>query len=171
MQQGDRLLQMADLTKMQVRAYFDEPEIGKIRQGMPISIRWDAMPDREWHGHVERVPSTIITYGTRNVGQVLIAIDDADGMLLPNTNVTVTVTTSNKTDVLNVPRDALHTEQGKSYVYRVVNGTLRRTPVKVDALNLTQVEIVSGLKEGDIVALGTTNGQSISEGVAVKIVR
>jgi HlyD family secretion protein len=52
-----------------------------------------------------------------------------------------------------------------------VNGTLRRTPVKVDALNLTQVEIVSGLKEGDIVALGTTNGQSISEGVAVKIVR
>ena len=170
-QQGDRLLQMADLTKMQVRAYFDEPEIGKIRQGMPISIRWDAMPDREWHGHVERVPSTIITYGTRNVGQVLIAIDDADGMLLPNTNVTVTVTTSNKTDVLNVPRDALHTEQGKSYVYRVVNGALHRTPVKVDALNLTQVEIVSGLKEGDIVALGTTNGQSISEGVAVKIVR
>ncbi|QNI32999.1 efflux RND transporter periplasmic adaptor subunit [Alloacidobacterium dinghuense] len=170
-QSGDKLLQMADLTKMQVRAYFDEPEIAKIREGMPIAIRWDAIPDREWHGHVERVPSTIITYGTRNVGQVLISIDDADGKLLPNTNVTVAVTTSDTPDALNVPRDALHTEQGKSYVYRVINGTLRRTPVTVNALNLSQVEIVSGLHEGDVVALGSTNGQPISEGVAVRIVR
>lgn len=170
-QQGDKLLQMTDLTKLQVRAYFDEPEIGKIREGMPILIRWDALPDKVWHGHVARVPSTIISYGTRNVGQVIIAIDDADGSLLPNANVTVTVTTSDIADALNVPRDALHTEQGKSYVYRVVNGTLRRTPVVVNALNLTQVEILSGLKEGDTVALGTTNGQPVSEGVAVKIVR
>ncbi|WP_158752066.1 efflux RND transporter periplasmic adaptor subunit [Acidobacterium sp. S8] len=170
-QQGDRLLQMADLTKLQVRAYFDEPQIGKIREGLPIAINWDAMPTKEWHGHVVRVPATIISYGTRNVGQVIIAIDDADGTLLPNTNVTVTVTTSNTPNALNVPRDALHTEQGKSYVYRVVNGTLHRTPVTVGSLNLTQVEIASGLKEGDTVALGTTNGVPVSEGVAVKIVR
>jgi HlyD family secretion protein len=170
-QTGDKLLQMADLTKMQVRAYFDEPEIGKISDGMPIVIRWDAMPDKEWHGHVERVPSTIYTLGTRNVGQALISIDDADGSLLPNTNVTVTVTTSDVPNALNVPRDALHTEQGKSYVYRVINGKLRRTPVTVRALNLTQVEITSGLHEGDTVALGSTNGQPVSEGVAVEIVR
>jgi HlyD family secretion protein len=164
-------LALADLTKMRVRAYFDEPEIGKIREGMPIVIRWDAIPDKEWHGHVERVPSTIIAFGTRNVGQVLISIDDADGKLLPNTNVTVTVTTADVADALNVPRDALHTEQGKSYVYRVVNEKLHRTPVTVNALNLTQVEIVSGLHEGDTVALGTTNGQPISDGAPVKIER
>lgn len=170
-QQGDKLLQMADLTKVQVRAYFDEPEIGKIKEGMPITVKWDAKPDREWHGHVVRVPATIITYGTRNVGQVLIAIDDADEVLLPNTNVTATVTTSDTQNALNVPRDALHTEQGKSYVYRVVNGTLRRTPVTVGALNLTQVEMLSGLNEGDTVALGTTNGQPLSANAAVRIVR
>jgi HlyD family secretion protein len=170
-QQGDRLLQMADLTRMQVRAYFDEPEVAKIREGMPIAIRWDAMPDREWHGQVVRVPSTIITYGTRNVGQVLISIDDADGKLLPNTNVTVTVTTADTANALNVPRDALHTEQGKSYVYRVIGGKLQRTPVTVGALNLTQVEILSGLHEGETVALGTTNGQPVSEGAAVEIER
>ena len=94
-QQGDKLLQMADLTKMQVRAYFDEPEIGKLRVGNadhdPNGTRCQ---DREWHGHVERVPVDDHTYGTRNVGEVLISIDDADGNLLPNTNVTVTVTIS-----------------------------------------------------------------------------
>lgn len=170
-QTGDKLLQMADLTRIQVRAYFDEPEIAKIREGMPITIRWDATPDKEWRGHVERVPSTVITYGTRNVGQVLISIDDADSNLLPNTNVTVTVTKSSTENALNVPRDALHTEQGKSYVYRVINGKLRRTPVTVGALNLTQVEITSGLHEGETVALGTTNGQPVSQGAAVEIVR
>jgi HlyD family secretion protein len=171
-QQGDKLLQMADLTKLQVRAYFDEPQIGKIREGMPVAIQWDAMPTKVWHGQVERLPATIISYQqTRNVGQVLIAIDDPDGSLLPNTNVTVTVITSDTPDALNVPRDALHTEQGKSYVYRIIKGTLHRTPVTVGALNLTQVEITSGLKEGDTVALGTTNGLPVSEGVAVKIVR
>ncbi len=170
-QQGDKLLQMADLTRLQVRAYFDEPEIAKIHEGMPITIRWDAIPDKEWHGHVVRVPSTIVNYGTRNVGQVLISIDDADSQLLPNTNVTVTVTTSDTANALNVPRDALHTEQGKSYVYLVVNGRLHRTPVVVGALNLTQVEIRSGLHEGETVALGTTNGQPVSQGAAVEIVR
>ncbi|HEX3438545.1 MAG TPA: efflux RND transporter periplasmic adaptor subunit [Pseudacidobacterium sp.] len=170
-QQGSTLLQLADLTKLQVRAFFDEPEIGQLKEGQPITIQWDAKPDSVWHGHVERVPSTIIRYGTRNVGQVLIAIDDADGVLLPNTNVTVRVTTANMANILYVPRDALHTEQGKSYVYRVVGEALHRTPVVTGTLNLTQVEVVSGLNEGDTVALGTTNGLPLSDGVTVKIVR
>lgn len=170
-QQGDRVLQMADLSKMQVRAYFDEPEIGKLQNGLPITIVWDARPGKEWHGHVARVPSTIITYGTRNVGQVLIAVDDANGDLMPNTNVTVTVTTANVPNALNIPRDALHTEQGRSYVYLVVNNLLRRTPVTTGSINLTQVEVLSGLKENDTVALGTTNGQPISDGAAIRIVR
>lgn len=166
-QTGALLLQMADLTKMQVIGYFDEPEIGKLRVGQPIMIEWDARPGKVWHGHVERVPSTIITYGTRNVGEVLITIDDADESLLPNTNVRVTVTTANEGNALNIPREALHTERGRSYVYRVVDGTLRRTAVTVGNLNLTQVEILTGLKEGDVVALGSTNGQPIGDGVLV----
>ncbi len=170
-QQGDRLLQMADLTKMQVRGYFDEPQIGKLRVGQPITIEWDARPAQRWHGHVVRVPSTIITYGTRNVGEVLISIDDADENLLPNTNVRVTVMTASEGEALNIPRDALHTERGRSYVYRIVNGTLRRTPEVTGNLNLTQVEILSGLKEGDQVALGTTNAQPLVEGMPVTEVK
>ncbi len=40
--QGDRLLSMADLSKLQVRAYFDEPEVGKLQVGQPVAILWDA---------------------------------------------------------------------------------------------------------------------------------
>lgn len=162
-QQGSLLLQMADLSRMQVRAYFDEPEIGKLHVGQPVTIQWDARPDKTWHGHIARVPSTIITYTTRNVGEVLVTIDDADNDLLPNTNVRVTALVANKANALNIPREALHTENGQAYVYRIQDNTLHRTNVGVGNLNLTQVEITSGLREGDVVALGSTNGQPIGD--------
>ncbi|HEX3663470.1 MAG TPA: efflux RND transporter periplasmic adaptor subunit [Acidobacteriaceae bacterium] len=170
-QQGDRLLSMGDLTKLEVRAYFDEPEIGKLQVGQPVSIAWDARPNERWHGRILRLPSTIIAYGTRNVGEGLVSIDDNHDALLPDTNVRVTVTVANESNVLTVPHDALHFEQGASYVYRLEGDTLHRTPVTVGTVNLTDVQIASGLKAGDKVALNTTNGQPLSDGVPVEVVQ
>jgi len=170
-QQGDRLLSMADLAKLQVQAYFDEPEIGKLAVGQPVVINWDAQPTEQWHGRILRLPSTIITYGTRNVGEVLISIDDNHDSLLPDTNVRVTVTVANESNVLTVPHDALHFEQGASYVYRLEGDTLHRVPVTVGTVNLTDVQIVSGLKAGQTVALNTTNGQPLADAEPVRIVQ
>ena len=170
-QQGSLLLAMADLSRMQVRAYFDEPEIGNLHVGQPVTILWDARPDKTWHGHIARVPSTIITYTTRNVGEVLVTIDDADNDLLPNTNVRVTALVANEPNALNIPREALHTENGQAYVYRVERDILHRTNVRVGNLNLTQVEILGGLKEGDVVALTSTNGQPIGDRTPIIEVR
>jgi HlyD family secretion protein len=167
--QGDRLLEMADLTKVQVRAYFDEPDIGKLSIGLPIRIVWDALPMRSWQGHIARLPSTVINITTRHVGAAIITVDNADRTLLPDTNVTVTVTTSNTADVLNIPREALHVSEGQDFVY-VLNGeTLRRTAVKTGVITLTAIQIVSGLREGEMVALGTTNGQPVVDRVPVKV--
>jgi HlyD family secretion protein len=167
---GAEVLQCADLSKLQVRAYFDQPEIGDLQLNNPVSIVWDAKPDLKFHGRIIRLPSDIITYGTRTVGEVLVSIDDSNGVLLPNTTVVVTVTTQSVHNALTVPREALHIEGGRDYVYAVSGDTLRRVPVGVGAINLTLVQILSGLKEHTVVALGTTNGQPISEGVPIRIV-
>lgn len=164
---GDELMDIADLNQIQVRAYFDEPEIGKLAVGQPVKIVWDAKPLKTWHGHIEQVPTTVITYGTRNVGECLITVDDARGDLLPNTNVTVTVTTSQKADVLSVPREALHTNGALNYVYRIVNRRLVRTPVQIGIVNNTRIEIVSGLKQNDVVALSATSNRDLSDGMLV----
>jgi HlyD family secretion protein len=169
-QQGSLLLQMADLTKIQVRAYFDEPELGALHVGQPATIAWDALPDREWHGRILSMPSTIINYqNTRNVGEVLLSVDDADGKLLPSTNVKVTVTEQKLDHVLTIPREALHSENGRSYVYLLHGKVLRRQRVTVGARNLTQVQVISGLAENATVALSTTNGEPLAEGVPVQI--
>lgn len=167
---GQTLLDVADLTRVRVRAYFDEPEIGKLAVGQAVKIVWDARPNRTWHGHITQAPTTVITYGTRNVGECIITVDDAQEDLLPNTNVTVTVTISQRFNVLSIPREALHTEGTSDYVYRIVQDRLVRTPVQVGVLNLTRVEILSGLTEKDTVALNATSNRDLSNGLAVKIV-
>ncbi len=170
-EEGKILLQMADLKHVQVHAYFDEPEIGRLAIGQPILIHWDARPTRDWHGHILRVPSTIIAYGTRNVGEVLISIDDSDGSLLPETNVTVKVTLSSEQNTLTIPREALRSENGKAYVFLITGDELKRTPVTTGTINLAQVSILTGLKDGDEVATGAINGQPLQEGVPVKVIR
>ena len=167
---GAEILQAADLTKLQVRAYFDEPEIGELQVGNPVTIVWDAKPDLKFHGHIVRLPANIISYGTRNVGEVLVSVDDANGVLLPNTNVVVTVVVHSVENALTVPREALHIEGGRDYVYTVSGGTLHRVAVQVGAINLTLVQIVGGLKEHAVVALGSTNGVPITEGAPIRVV-
>ncbi len=170
-EEGKLILQMADLHHVRVRAYFDEPEIGRLAVGQKIRIVWDARIGKEWHGHIEQVPSTVVGYQTRNVGEALVAIDDADDGLLPETHVTVTVTTASAPNVLTIPREALHSENGKPFVYRIVGGDLVRTPISIGTPNLTQVPVTSGLNDGDSVATGSTNGLPLEDGAPVKVVR
>jgi HlyD family secretion protein len=167
---GEDLLDVADLNHILVRAYFDEPEIGRLAAGQAVKIVWDAKPGQVWHGHIEQAPTTVITYGTRNVGECIITVDDAREDLSPNSNVTVTVTTSQAFNVLSIPRDALHTEGQINYVFRVIGGKLVRTPVQIGVSNLTRVEITSGLTEKDTVALSAINSRDLLNGLAVKIV-
>jgi len=168
---GEALLNVADLTKLQVKAYFDEPEVGVLQVGQPVTIAWDAKPDHVWHGHIKQVPQTIVGYNLRNVGICIITVEDPTADLLPNTNVTVTVTTSETHHALTIPREGLRTQGDVNYVFRVVDGHLKKTIVTVGALNLTQVQILSGLKENDTVAIGTNGDEQLTDGLEVKAQR
>lgn len=167
---GEDLLDVADLNRIQVLAYFDEPEIGKLAQGQAVKIVWDAKPLQAWHGHISQAPTTVISYNTRNVGECFITVDDAKNDLPPNSNVTVTVTTKQRFNALSIPREALHTEGTNNYVYRVIHQRLVWTPVKVGVVNLNRAEITSGLTEKDVVALNATNNRDLSNGLEVKSV-
>jgi HlyD family secretion protein len=165
---GNLLLQIADLGHERVRGYFDEPDLGRLAIGQRVVIGWDAKPGNEWHGHVARLRSDVVTYTTRNVGEALIDFDGSPDGLLPDTNVTLTVTTSSLPDTLSMPREALHEQNGKYFAFKVQGGELVRVPITIGSPNLTEVPIVSGLAEGDMVAIGTTNGQPLQGGVPIK---
>lgn len=168
---GDLLVQVADLRKMQVRAFVDEPEVGKLARGQQVSLTWDAVPGRTWQGAVTRVPSTVITRGTRTVGEVVCEVSNDDLKLLPNVNVSVVIATQKQENALTVPREAIMEDNGARFVYKIVENKLQRKEVKTGISSLTKIEIKDGLDERALVALGSVNGQALSDGSAVKIVR
>jgi len=167
---GDLIVQVADLKKMQVRAFVDEPEIGKLNRGQKVALSWDAVPGRNWEGMVTRVPTTVIPRGTRNVGEIVAAVDNADLKLLPNVNVNVLITTAHEDNALTVSREAIFQDKNKRYAYVVRNGKLDRTEVQTGVSSLTRIQIIAGLKENMKVALGSVNSQPLFDDAPVKVV-
>jgi HlyD family secretion protein len=165
---GDLLLQVADLRKVLVRTFVDEPDVGRLAVGDPIEITWDAVPGRVWRATVTSVPSTVKLRGSRNVGETTSIVDNKDLKLLPNINVGVTIVSAEHDNVLVVPREAVRMDDSKPYVLQVTGHELKRRDVNTSLSNLTQVEITHGLSANDVVAISSWNGKPIGDGTQVK---
>jgi HlyD family secretion protein len=166
---GADMLRIADLNQVQIRAYFDEPEVGKLKAGQPVIVTWDGRPGVTWHGHIKQAPVAAMALGTRSVAECIVKVDDAKGDLLPNTNVKVAVTIDHRPRVLTIPREALRTNGDSDYVYRVVDGKLVRTPLDIGLVSLDRVEITHGLSAADVIALHTLDSRGgLSDNLPVK---
>lgn len=169
-QAGDLLLQEADLSKVLVRAFVDEPDVGRLQVGQKVEVTWDAIPGRMWTGTVNTVPATVKLRASRNVGDTTCLIDNQDLRLLPNINVAVTIVVAEHKDVLTLQRDALRMDDSKPYVFRIVGDRVQRQDVQFSLQNLTRVEITSGLTGGETVALPAEESKPIYDGATVKVV-
>ncbi len=162
---GDLVASVGDVEKLQVRIQVDEPELGRVGVGMPVTVTWDALPGRQWHGRVEKMPTEVTPVGTRQVGVALATIDNSDLRLVPGTNVNVEVTSQVVADGLTIPKEAIRTEGGKTGVYLLRDGRVEWRPIQLGASSITRAVVVSGLSEGDRVALRTEralrNGQPV----------
>ena len=169
-QTGDLLLQEADLSKVLVRAFVDEPDIGRLQIGERVEATWDAVPGRTWTGTVSSVPSTVKPRGNRNVGETTCLIDNQDLRLLPNINLGVTIVAAEHNNVLTLQRDAMHIDDNQPYVFKIVDDRIKRQTIQFSLQNLTRVEVTSGLSEGDSVALPAEEMKSLFDGASVKVV-
>lgn len=169
-QGGDLLLQEADLSKVLVRAFVDEPDIGRLQAGQQVEVTWDAVPNRVWNGTVNTIPSTVKPHGNRNVGETTCLIDNHDLRLLPNVNVGVIIIVAEHANVLTLQRDALRIDDSKPYVFQIVDHHLKQQDVTFSLQNLTRVEITSGLSEGDEVAIPAEESKPLVDGASIKVV-
>ena len=169
-QTGDLLLQQADLSKVRVRAFVDEPDIGRLQIGQRVEATWDAVPGRTWIGTVSGIPSTVKPHGNRNVGETICLLDNQDRRLLPNVNLGVSIVTAEHDNVLTLQRDAMHTDDSLPYVFQITDNRIKRQNIRFSLQNLTRVEVTSGLSEGDRVALPAEEIKPMFDGASVKII-
>jgi len=167
---GDLILQEADLSKVLVRAFVDEPDVGRLAMGDKVEVTWDGLPGKIWNATLNTLPSTVRLRNTRTVGETTCIVDNSDYRLLPNVNVGVTIVSAEHHDVLTVPREALRLSDDQPYVYEVSNDELTKRAVKTSISDLTSVEITGGISENALVALNSTNSKPLKNGIAVKVV-
>jgi HlyD family secretion protein len=104
---GTTLLKMADLTRVRMRAQFNETDIGQIRSGQPAVVIVDAYPDRRFSGLVEKIePQAVVSQGV-TMFPVLVTLSNIDGALKPGMNGEVQVEIDRRMNVLSVPNDAV----------------------------------------------------------------
>jgi HlyD family secretion protein len=157
---GQPLAEMADLHKVRVRAFIDEPELGALEPNEPVKITWDALPNRDWTGKTEIIPKQVVKRDTRSVGELLCSVNNDKLELLPNINVNVRINSRERLGVLSVPRGAVEAEGGRRYVFVVKRSqlgvgksTLEKREIHVGIADASNYEVVSGLQEGELVAL------------------
>jgi HlyD family secretion protein len=165
---GDLIVQAADLSKVLVRAFVDEPDVGRLQSGQNIELTWDAMPGKIWPGKVSSIPASLKLRGTRNVGEVTFTVDNDGLHLLPNVNVGVTIIATEHPNVLTLPREAVRQDDKGSFVFAVVNQELLRRDVQTGISDLTRVEITNGVSDNTQVALSATNSKTLRDHLQVK---
>ncbi len=143
---------VGNLDQVKVSVYVDEPDLGRVAMGMPVSIGWDARPGRTWRGQVNKLPTEVTALGTRTVGEVSTVVDNPNHDLLPGVTVNAIIVSKVAKDTLSIPKAALRSFRGSSGAYRLNGNTLRWVPITAGVSDVNNVQVLSGLSVSDRVA-------------------
>lgn len=164
---GAEVAAIGQISKLKVMVYVDEPELGRVKVGLPVRITWDAYPDQSWQGRVDRLPTRVVALNTRQVGEVVCQIDNPNLVLLPGTNVNAFIQASVVESALTIPKEAVRRERDQVGVYVLEGEMVRWKPLRLGVSSVTRVEVLDGLKEGATVVL--PSDLVLKEGLRVRV--
>ena len=184
---GTILMRMADLSKVRIRAFVDEIDIGKVTVGQEVSIRVSAFREEVFKGKVSKIePLAIVQQGV-TIFPVLIDIENKDNLLLLGMNTDVVIQVIDAEVAISAPSGALRTREDaysageilgieknvidtfldervvgenftKFIVFKASSKGPQRAWVEIGISDLANVEIKKGLNNGDIVYVLPSKG-------------
>jgi HlyD family secretion protein len=163
---GDELADMADLHKVQVLVYVDEPDMGWLSPQQTVQVNWEALPGRTWTGFTKEIPKQVVPHGQRSVAQLLCSVDNSKLELLPNTNVNVRILVRERKNALAVPRGAVREANGAHYVFVFDGDKVKRRNITLGVASASDYEVLSGLSDTESVAL--PGDQSLRDGMNIR---
>lgn len=117
---GTTILDMADLSKVRMRAFVNETDIGNVKAGQTATVTVDAFPNRKFVGIVEQVQPEAVVQSSVTMFPVLVSLDNSDGALMPGMNGQVVMDILRKDNVLAVPSDAIRNARDAATVAPVL---------------------------------------------------
>lgn len=160
---GTPIVDIADMNAVHVEAGIDEIDIGKIKEGQKALIMADAFPQMKFKGEIVRISPEARVEQNVTLFDVVIKVENTDGRLKSGMNATAEITIVWKDNVLLVPAIALSAppERGGGPNVRVAlrkqGDDYVQQQVEIGLSNFRQTEVLSGLNEGDVVAVPLTS--------------
>ena len=167
---GGAIVTLVEFSTLYVGADVNEANLSKLAGKQPAEITLDAVPDKTYHGYLRQIVPAADRQKATVRGKV--AFLDADEKILPDLSARVSFTAeptagkTGRTRVL-VPKSAIRTVDGRTGVFRIVDGRARFQAVKAGGQIEGQVEIVEGLSGGE--RLVSTSSGEIRDGDRVRV--
>jgi RND family efflux transporter MFP subunit len=157
------VVSLVDLSTMVMEINAPEKDLVKIRTGLEAAIVLDAYPEQKFKGRVIRL-SPILDPATRT-GSVEIEVPNPKMMLKAEMFARVELDLGTRHNTLLVPREALVSHDQQRGVFKLQDDTARFQPVDAGITQGGEVEVLSGLKEGEaVITLGVNlvkNGDKV----------
>lgn len=150
---------VSNLTVLEAEVNLDESDVSRVQVGITVFVSVDAFPGRQWNGQVTEIASSANVQSGVVLYPVTIQLDPTDLSLRSGMTVNVTFPIEQSSDTLIVPLRSVETEGGRTFVTRVTTSGSERVAVTLGLVTDTQVEILSGLDEGDIVMVFASPAQ------------
>jgi HlyD family secretion protein len=150
---GDPIAKVGRLDRVRVTVYVDEPDLGRVREGELVTITWDALPGHQWKGQVDKLPTQIVPLGTREVGEVGCIIENPDRELKPNANINADIKATVVENAIAIPKEAIRRQGSDTGVLLLAGDRAVWRKVSLGISNYTKSQVLSGLKDGDAVAM------------------
>ena len=145
---------LIDLRKLEVTVFVDETDIGRIEVGQRAKFTVDTYANQFFNGKVREIhPKAVIKDNVVNYEVILDIEKKKAAKLRPEMTANVVVTTGTRKNILTLPKEAVKREGKKTFVVMQVNGELEDKPVELGWRDSGRIEVVSGLKEGDLIGI------------------
>ncbi len=143
-----------DLDRLEVWAYVDETDIGRIEVGQRASFQVDTYPDVDFEGQVTAIyPKAEIQDNVVNYVTIVEITDSKGRTLRPEMTTTINIFLASRDDVLAVPHRALRKDDGRHHVYVLQDGQPQKRPVTAGFRGKSYTEITEGLSPQEVVIL------------------
>ena len=167
--QGAAIATIADLSHMQVKVNINEVDVAKLRRDLLVEVKVDGIPDASFIGKVYAIaPASLSASSTTSQAsqgsvvrfEVKIGIEKPDKRLRPGMTATVNIITTEHPNVILLPTEAL----SKDNKVTLISGekgkeTRKEQAVTIGLRNASQLEILSGLKVGDVVEVAPVDAK------------
>lgn len=153
---GVQILEIPDLSAMEVKVYLNEVDVGKVKAEQEAIISIDSFPDKIFNGKVDRVASI----GTKKdwdakikTFETVISLNELDPRMRPGMTCMVDIITEKIPDVLSVPIESVFEKEGKTIAYVMGSRSPKKRDVSLGKRNNTHIVVTQGLSPGDRIAL------------------